>query len=84
MGDKLYGPGEEIFLRLAESGGTPAPPGMFDDLITPDERTALRLWRQALHASELTLPHPGTGETTRLTAPLPSDISALISTLRPL
>jgi len=84
VGDKLYGPSEEIFLRLAESGGTPAPPGMFDDLVTPDERTALRLWRQALHASELTLPHPGTGEITRFTAPLPADISALIATLRPL
>jgi len=38
LGDKLYGPSEEIFLRLAESGGSPAPPGMFDELITADER----------------------------------------------
>ena len=35
VGDKLYGPSEEIFLRLAESGGSPAPPGTFDELITP-------------------------------------------------
>src|SRR5262249_34081821 len=55
VGDKLYGPSEEIFLRLAESGGVPAPPGEFDDLITPEERLKLRLWRQALHASELVL-----------------------------
>ncbi len=84
VGDKLYGPSEEIFLRLAESGGSPAPAGMFDDLITPEERARLRLWRQALHASELTLPHPITGERLRFTAPLPADIAALLSTFRPL
>jgi 23S rRNA pseudouridine1911/1915/1917 synthase len=78
VGDKLYGPSEEIFLRLAESGGTPAPPGMFDDLITPEERARLRLWRQALHASELILPHPVTGELLRFQSPLPDDIAALL------
>src|SRR6185369_6458962 len=70
VGDKLYGPSEEIFLRLAESGGTPAPAGSFDELITPEERAALRLWRQALHASELSLPHPVTGEPLKLVSPL--------------
>lgn len=84
LGDKLYGPSEEIFLRLAESGGSPAPPGMFDDLITPEERGKLRLWRQALHASELTLPHPVSGELLRFESPLPDDIAALLETLRPL
>jgi 23S rRNA pseudouridine1911/1915/1917 synthase len=84
VGDKLYGPSEEIFLRLAESGGSPPPPGMFDDLITPDERAALRLWRQALHAAELTLPHPATGERMRFQAAMPADIAALVATLRPL
>ena len=82
VGDKLYGPSEEIFLRLAESGGTPAPAGTFDELITPEEQSALRLWRQALHASELTVPHPATGDPVRLESPLPPDIAALISTLR--
>jgi 23S rRNA pseudouridine1911/1915/1917 synthase len=84
VGDKLYGPSEEIFLRLAESDGSPPPPGIFDDLITPDERAALRLWRQALHAAELTLPHPATGERMHFQAPMPADIAALIATLRPL
>ncbi|HUJ25116.1 MAG TPA: RluA family pseudouridine synthase [Myxococcales bacterium] len=81
VGDKLYGPSEEIFLRLAESGGQPAPPGEFDDLIFPDERKLLRLWRQALHASELTLPHPATGEPMSFSSPLPQDVQALIDSL---
>jgi len=84
VGDKLYGPSEEIFLRLAESGGSPAPSGSFDELITPAEISALRLWRQALHASELALPHPVTGELLRFESPLPPDISALLSMFRPL
>src|SRR5436853_923883 len=69
VGDKLYGPSEEIFLRLAESGGSPSPPGMFDDLITVEERGKLRLWRQALHASELMLPHPVSAEILRFESP---------------
>ncbi|HXL40610.1 MAG TPA: RluA family pseudouridine synthase [Myxococcales bacterium] len=84
VGDKLYGPSEEIFLRLAESGGSPPPAGMFDDLITPRERAQLRLWRQALHASELTVPHPVSGELLRFESPLPADIAGLLETLRPL
>jgi 23S rRNA pseudouridine1911/1915/1917 synthase len=82
VGDKLYGPSEEIFLRLAESGGSPAPIGLFDDLITPPEKIALRLWRHALHAADLTVPHPATGEPMRFESPLPADISALIASLR--
>ncbi len=84
VGDKLYGPSEEIFLRLAESGGTPAPLGTFDALITPDEQAALRLWRQALHASELIVPHPATSTPVRLSCPLPSDIGNFIRTLHAL
>src|SRR5437016_354914 len=83
VGDKLYGPSEEIFLRLAESGGSPPPPGLFDDLISASERARLRLWRQALHASELSLPHPVSGETLRFESPLPADIAGLLSTFRP-
>jgi 23S rRNA pseudouridine1911/1915/1917 synthase len=81
VGDKLYGPSEEIFLRLAESGGNPAPAGLFDDLITPAERASLRLWRQALHAADLAFPHPATGETVCFTSPLPDDIASLIAGL---
>ena len=81
VGDKLYGPDESIFLRLAESGGRPAPQGQFDELITAAERSRLRLWRQALHASELEVPHPETSERIRFESPLPADIQELLDTL---
>src|SRR5437763_1766042 len=83
VGDTLYGPDEGIFLKLAESDGAPAPRGTFDDLITAEERRALRHFRQALHASELTLPHPATGERLRFESPLPDDLQQLLSTLTP-
>lgn len=83
VGDKLYGPDEGIFLRLAESGGSPPPSGQFDPLITEPERAALRLARHALHAAELVVPHPQSGARVRFTAPLPPDIAGLIATLRP-
>jgi 23S rRNA pseudouridine1911/1915/1917 synthase len=82
VGDKLYGPSEEIFLRLAESGGVPAAAGEFDALISSAERAALRLWRQALHAETLVLPHPESGERLRFVAPLPADLAGLIARLR--
>ena len=37
----------------------------------------------ALHASELSLPHPVSGETLRFESPLPADIAGLLSTFRP-
>jgi 23S rRNA pseudouridine1911/1915/1917 synthase len=83
VGDKLYGPDDGIFFKLAESGGAPAPRGQFDDLITAEERRALRHHRQALHASELVVPHPVTGERMRFDSPLPDDLQQLVSTLTP-
>jgi 23S rRNA pseudouridine1911/1915/1917 synthase len=81
VGDKLYGPDEGIFLRLVESGLGPAPAGQFDALLTKSERAALRLPRHALHAEELVLPHPESGERLRLFAPLPGDLSDLLAGL---
>jgi 23S rRNA pseudouridine1911/1915/1917 synthase len=81
-GDKLYGPDDGIFLRLAESNGSPAPLGQFDELITAAERARLRLARQALHASELELQHPETGQPQRFVAPLPRDLQALLDSLQ--
>src|SRR5437868_411804 len=84
VGDKLYGPDEGIFLKLAESGSAPAPRGQFDPLLTPEERRSLRHVRQALHADELSLPHPVSGERMRFSAPLPPDLLQLIAGLREL
>jgi 23S rRNA pseudouridine1911/1915/1917 synthase len=84
VGDKLYGPDEGIFLKLAESRTSPPPRGEFDPLLTADERRALRHVRHALHADELSLPHPSSGERMRFSAPLPQDLQALIAGLRPL
>jgi 23S rRNA pseudouridine1911/1915/1917 synthase len=83
VGDKLYGPDEGIFLKLAESGGAPAPRGEFDPLLTATERARLRHFRQALHADVLVLPHPATGERMRFSSPLPDDLEQLVATLRP-
>ena len=75
---------EGIFLKLAESGNSPPPRGEFDPLLTSDERRALRHVRHALHADELSLPHPSSGERMRFSAPLPHDLRKLIGELRPL
>lgn len=83
VGDKLYGPDDGIFLRLADSGQPPAAAGAWDPLLTEGDRAALRLPRHALHAAELVVPHPATGERLRLVAPLPPDLTALIEELRP-
>jgi 23S rRNA pseudouridine1911/1915/1917 synthase len=50
----------------------------------PLKRRALRDFeRLALHASDLALEHPATGEPLRLKAPLPLDIAELLAALRP-
>lgn len=41
-----------------------------------------KLRRQALHAAQLTLVHPGTGVTMTFKAPLPEDIQAILELLR--
>lgn len=64
VGDKLYGLDEAYFLKLA--AGEP---------FTEEERAALILDRQALHAWRLTVEHPGTGAQVSFDAPLPEDIS---------
>jgi 23S rRNA pseudouridine1911/1915/1917 synthase len=64
VGDKIYGPDERIFDRFTRHA------------LTDEDRTALRLPRQALHAARLELPHPRTGEPVRLEAPLAPDLAA--------
>jgi len=63
VGDKIYGPDEQIFDRFTRHA------------LTDDDRARLRLPRQALHAAALELPHPRTGAPVRLEAPLPPDLA---------
>ena len=66
VGDKIYGCPLEQFLRFCDGGQT------------EDDRRQLRFDRHALHAWTLEFPHPATGERTRLTAPLATDLQAFI------
>ncbi len=66
-GDKIYGVDESVFERFIHGA------------LTVKDRGALRLGRQALHARELHLRHPVSGEPLVLTAPLPDDLRSLFS-----
>ena len=66
VGDKLYGPeGPGPFLEIIDEGMSA---GLLSRLGHP---------RQALHASELRIAHPRTGEEHTFVAPLPPDLVAL-------
>ncbi len=62
-GDKLYGAGEELFMRSCDEGLTPELLETFDGLP-----------RHALHAHRLTFPHPTRGEPVTVESPLPADL----------
>jgi len=62
VGDKLYGPDDALFARGA------------DGELTEADREVLELDRQALHAAELEIDHPDTGERLRIEAPLYPDL----------
>lgn len=62
VGDKLYAFDEDHFKRDV------------DGLATDEDRARLELPRHALHASQMVLPHPVTGERLVLEAPLPDDM----------
>ena len=67
VGDKLYGPDEQLFLR-----------GIAGEL---DEagREALVLDRHALHSSSLTFFHPRKGRDVTIEAPLPPEFEELMA-----
>lgn len=67
--DKLYGSREE--LRLSDV--RPLQQG---------EKDVLLLDRQALHSCRLTFPHPVTGESLTIEAPLPNDMRRAVEALR--
>jgi 23S rRNA pseudouridine1911/1915/1917 synthase len=70
VGDKIYGADERIFIRFTEHA------------LTDADRVALRLPRHALHAAELSLPHPVSGERVSFTLPLPQDLQAFWDSCR--
>lgn len=73
VGDKLYGLPEEEALHFYETGKH-----------RPATQAKLLLPRHALHASELGLKHPETGETLTFSSPLPEDLTQFIQQLKPL
>lgn len=66
VGDKLYGVDETLFLRF------------INNQLTDSDWSRLRIPRQALHASRLTISHPATGAPLTMTAPLPAALQNLL------
>ncbi len=67
VGDKLYGPDEQLFLR--QIAGT----------LAAEHIDELGLARHALHSHSLQFFHPMLGKEVRLEAPLPADMEALLT-----
>lgn len=73
LGDKLYGPeGQDPFLELIESGQNQS------GAMSASIRARLGHHRHALHAEEIAIAHPRTGERRKFVAPLPEDLRALL------
>ncbi len=66
VGDKIYGPDEQIFLEHLEGR------------LSETSRARLILERQALHAHRLRFHHPFLERELELEAPLPADMAALV------
>jgi 23S rRNA pseudouridine1911/1915/1917 synthase len=66
VGDKVYGPDENLYLQFIREGVTP---GMLDKLLLP---------RHALHAASLAFTHPGRRQRCEFEAPLPGDMQEFI------
>ncbi|MCX4242828.1 RluA family pseudouridine synthase [Paraliomyxa miuraensis] len=67
VGDKLYGIEESWFLDVVEHGRPLSELG-----------ETLGLWRHALHAARLELPHPRDGQCMSFFAPWPEDLAAIL------
>lgn len=65
VGDKLYGHGDEPFRQFCDGG------------MTPELLRQFELPRHALHAAELSFPHPDKGMMT-VQAPFPADVRAFM------
>ncbi len=71
VGDKLYRASEQAFMAFCDGGLTPELLQAFDGLP-----------RHALHAHQLTFPHPRTGAEVTVKSPLPADLAAVLGRLR--
>ena len=67
IGDKLYGPDENFFLRA------------IDDELDEAAWASLRMPRQALHSHRLTIKDPRSGEARDFVAPLPEDMGDMLA-----
>ena len=65
LGDKLYGQTDGVFLEALRQGPTQRV------------RDAIGFPRHCLHARSIAFPHPFTGQTLRVTAPLAADMQAI-------
>lgn len=72
VGDKLYGAGEELFMRSCDEGVTEELLEIFDGIP-----------RHALHAHRLTFPHPRTRERVTVECPLAPDLVDYMDGLEP-
>ena len=71
VGDELYG-GKKLWLSRLKR----------DYRLKPGHEERPLLSRVALHAEELTLPHPATGQTVTVVAPWPKDLKVAVKYLR--
>jgi RluA family pseudouridine synthase len=71
IGDELYG-GKKLWLSRLK----------LDYRLKPGREERPLISRVALHAEELSLPHPVTGQTVTITAPWPKDIQVALKYLR--
>jgi 23S rRNA pseudouridine1911/1915/1917 synthase len=63
VGDKLYGPSEELYREFAQNRG-----------MTPHLWEVLGIGRQALHAKKLSFPHPSNNQEMTIESPWPEDL----------
>lgn len=71
VGDKLYGPDEEIFLRSGAGE------------LTEEDLRVLELPRHALHNHRLAWTSPGSGERCEVTSPLAPDLAEFLNSKEP-
>jgi 23S rRNA pseudouridine1911/1915/1917 synthase len=72
VGDKIYGPDEQLFVKFTEQR------------LTEEDLGKLRLARHALHAATLSAEHPCRREPMAWRAPLPEDLRTFFERLGPI